>query len=273
MRKFFVTIIMLGAIGAYFIYAISQNLQTERNDVSISINDPHVTPTSLSIAVIGDTHLSEGHEPLAAFGELLIEVKAAEPDLVLLVGDYIFDPKSEQLSAHREKIINAMKLVDPIPRAIVLGNYESWSNADNWLAEFERLGVDVMENEVTVLETAEGPVCVRGLGDKFTSRFGYVDYPDECKSIPKLTITHDPAGAFDRRVKGLVISGHTHCGQIRLPFIGPLWVPTDAPSFAHCGLHEGGNITVFVTSGVGTSILPLRFGAQSQWDMLSLSFN
>ena len=97
--------------------------------------------------------------------------------------------------------------------------------------------------------------------------------PDECKSLPELTITHDPAGAFDRRVKGLVIAGHTHCGQVSLPFIGPLWVPTDAPSFAHCGLHEGGNITVFVTSGVGTSIIPLRFGAQSQWDLILLKVN
>ncbi len=193
MRKFLLTILMLGAFGAYFIYAISQNLQTQRNDVTIAIKDPDVAPTSLSIAVIGDTHLPEGSEPLSVFRELLLEVKAAEPDLVLLVGDYIFDPNSDQLSAHRENIINAMKLVDPIPRAVVLGNYESWSNADNWLAEFERLGVGVMENEVTLLETAEGPVCVRGLGDKFTSRFGYVDYPDECKSTPKLTITHDPA--------------------------------------------------------------------------------
>ncbi|MDA8914682.1 metallophosphoesterase [Alphaproteobacteria bacterium] len=272
MRTLFI-ILLVGVIGAYFIYAISQNLQTERNDVSISINDPDVAPTLLSIAVIGDTHLPEGREPLAAFRELLLEVKAAEPDLVLLVGDYIADPSGDALSTHRENIINAMKLVDPIPRAVVLGNYESWSGAEDWLAEFERLGVNVMENEVTVLETAEGPVCVRGLGDKFTSRFGYVDYPVECKSIPKLTITHDPAGAFERRMKGLVIAGHTHCGQVSLPFIGPLWVPTDAPSFAHCGLHEGGNITVFVTSGVGTSILPLRYGAQSQWDMVTFAIN
>ena len=75
------------------------------------MNDPDVVPTSLTIAVIGDTHLPEGPEPLAAFRELLLEVKAAQPDLVLLVGDYIFDPKSEQLSDHREKIIIAMKLV------------------------------------------------------------------------------------------------------------------------------------------------------------------
>ena len=274
MRKFLVTVLLLGAIGVYFIYAISQNLQTERNDVSISINDPNVTPTSLSIAVIGDTHLPEGREPLAAFRELLLEVKAAKPDLVVFVGDYIADPASiGNLGEHRAAVIDLMKLVDPVPRAVVLGNYESWSNADEWLAEFERLGVDVMENEVTLFGTAKGPVCVRGLGDKFTSRYSYVEYPVECKSIPKLTITHDPAGAFDRRIKGLVIAGHTHCGQISLPFVGPLWVPTDAPSFAHCGLHEGGNITLFVTSGVGTSILPIRIGAPSQWDFISLRIN
>ena len=61
MRKFLVTVRLLDAIGAYFLYAVSQNLQTERNDVSISINDPDVTPTSLSIAVnklgeIADIH-------------------------------------------------------------------------------------------------------------------------------------------------------------------------------------------------------------------------
>ena len=270
MRKLvWLTLISCVVIG-YFTYSISQNLKTQRNDVSISIIDPDVKPKSLSIAVIGDTHTREGREPLAALRELLLEVKAAEPDLIVLVGDYIFDPSSEQLSGHREKIINALKLVDPVPRAVVLGNYESWSNAKDWLSEFERLGVDAMENEVKVLETKKGPICVRGLGDKFTGRFGYVDYPVDCKSMPKLTITHDPAGAFDRRVTGLVIAGHTHCGQVSLPFIGPLWVPTDAPPLAHCGLHEGENIKVFVTSGVGASILPLRLGAQSQWDFIEL---
>ena len=174
MRKFVAIIILLCAIGAYFIYAISQNLQTERNDVSISINDPDVAPTSLSIAVIGDTHLPEGREPLTAFRELLLEVKAAKPDLVVFVGDYIADPASiGNLDEHRAAVIDAMKLVDPVPRAVVLGNYESWSNADNWLAKFERFGVGVMENEVTLLETAEGPVCVRGLAACWNHRMHF----------------------------------------------------------------------------------------------------
>ena len=99
MRKFFLLIMLIGAICAYFAIAIFQNLQTERNDVSITISDPDVASTSLSIAVIGDPHLPEGRESLAAFRELLLEVKAAEPDLVLFVGDYIADPDGEQLSA------------------------------------------------------------------------------------------------------------------------------------------------------------------------------
>jgi predicted MPP superfamily phosphohydrolase len=106
MRNSLVSVLLLSAIGAYFIYAISQNLQTERNDVSISIQGPDVTPTSLSIAVIADTHLREGHEPLTAFRELLLEIETAEPDLIVFVGDFIFDPSSEQLTDHRENIID-----------------------------------------------------------------------------------------------------------------------------------------------------------------------
>ena len=268
--KFLAMIVLFGAVFSHLIYAVSQDLQTERNDVSIAISDPNVVPISLSIAVIGDTHLPEGHEPLTAFHELLLEVKAAEPDLVLFVGDYIEEPDGEQLSAHRENIIEAMKLVDPVPRAVVLGNYETWSNADDWLSEFERLGVRAMENEVTVVETVKGPICIRGLGDKFTDRFRYIGYPATCDELPKITITHDPAGAFDHRVRGLVLAGHTHCGQISLPFIGPLWVPTDAPDNAHCGLYRDEYRTLFVTSGVGAAILPIRYGAPSQWDLITL---
>ena len=273
MRKFLFTILLLGAISTYFIYSISQNLQTERNDVQISVQDPDVKPASLSIAVIGDTHLPEGPESLAAFRELLLEVKAASPDLVVFVGDYVSDPYGGGLEDHREKIINLMMLVDPIPRAVVLGNYESWSGAGDWLTDFDRLGVDVMENDIVLLDTSQAPVCVRGLGDMYTGRYDYVHFPYECINKPKVTITHDPAGAFDQRIKGLVIAGHTHCGQVSLPFIGPLWVPTDAPSFAHCGLYQDNIKTVFVTSGVGTTLLPLRVGTKSQWDFINLGFN
>jgi len=274
MKKIFFWIFILMILGTYLYFSIYQNLKTERNTVTISLLDTSVGSSSLSVAVIGDVHLPEGSKHLDGFEKLVLEIKSTQPDLVVFVGDYTSDPKAtDDMSSHRKNIINIMKLTDPLPRAVVLGNYESWSDAEEWIKEFNRLGVDIMENETSMLQTVKGDVCIRGLGDKYTDRYNYVDYPEECKNIPKFTITHDPAGAFNTRIKGLVIAGHTHCGQISLPFIGPLWVPSDAPSDAHCGLYEDNQRTVFVTSGVGTTILPLRFGAQSQWDELNISWN
>ena len=259
---------------AYLIFSISQNLKTERNTVAIFVDDPEVKPSKLSVAVVGDIHLPEGSAALEKLQTLLREIKFTQPDLVVFVGDYTASPRAVvSMKVHRENIINALKIIDPIPMAVVLGNYESYSNPAHWLAAFGRLNVDVMENETRLIQTVKGPVCIRGLGDYFTNRYEYINFPEACSNIPKLTLTHDPAGAFDDRMTGIVIAGHTHCGQVSLPFIGPLWVPTDAPKSAHCGLHSDDTKTVFVTSGVGTTVLPLRVGTQSQWDELNISWN
>ena len=274
MKKIFFWIFILTVFGTYLYFSISQNLKTERNTVTIFLNDISVSSSSLSVAVIGDVHLPERQKHADAFKKLVLKIKSTQPDLVVFVGDYTSDPIAiDDMSSHRKNIINIIKLIDPLPRAVVLGNYESWSDAEEWISAFNRLGVDIMENQTSLIQTVKGNVCIRGLGDKYTNRYNFVEYPEECKNVPKFTITHDPAGAFDARIKGLVIAGHTHCGQISLPFIGPLWVPSDAPSDAHCGLYEDDQRTVFVTSGVGTTILPLRFGAQSQWDELNISWN
>ena len=74
-------------------------------------------------------------------------------------------------------------------------------------------------------------------------------------------------------MEGLVIAGHTHCGQVSLPLIGAIWVPSIAPRNATCGLYQDENITLYVTSGVGTSILPIRYGAQSHWDFINLTYS
>ena len=241
--------------------------------MDISVFDSQVNPTSFSIAVLGDVHLREGRDYLTEFQSLLLEVKTAKPDLVVFVGDYTANPRDvENMPTHRSNIIEALKLVDPIPRAVVLGNYESWSEAEIWLTEFARLGVDALENETRFIATENGLMCIRGFGDKYTGRFEFSDYPEACRSLPKLSITHDPAGAFEDGVTGLVIAAHPHCGLVRLPLVGPLWVPSEAPSDAHCGLYQDSDRTAFVTSGVGTSILPLRYGAQSQWALIDLSF-
>ena len=248
-------------------------MQTKRNDVSILFADSRINSITLTVAVIGDLHLSENPVSLSDFRFLISKVKTAKPDLIVFVGDYIKNPRDiTNIKTHRENVVDIIKLVDPIPNAIVLGNYESWSDPEKWSDTFARVGLNVMENEISLIETSKGLVCVRGFGDDYTGRYRYIDFPEICADLPRLSITHDPAAAFYKEVNGLVIAGHTHCGQISMPLIGPLWVPSKAPSKGHCGLYVEKERTVFVTSGVGTSIFPLRYGAQSQWDLINIQY-
>jgi predicted MPP superfamily phosphohydrolase len=263
-----------GVIFSYFLVSICLSLQTTRNDISIVIADSRVNSTTLTVAVIGDLHLSEDPGSLSKFRSLISQVKTSNPDLVVFVGDYIKNPRDiVDIATHRKNIINAIKLVGPIPNAIVLGNYESWSNPKEWYESFSHAGLNVMENETSLIKTSKGLVCIRGFGDDYTGQYRYIDFPRTCNDLPTLSITHDPAAAFYKEVKGLVIAGHTHCGQVSIPFIGPLWVPSSAPSEGHCGLYIDSERTLFVTSGVGTSILPLRYGAQSQWDLINIQYS
>lgn len=268
------SVISICVLSVYFIYSIYNYTTTTRNDVTIHIKDPKVAPQTLKIAVIGDIHLPEGAHHLEQFRDILIEIKDARPDLVIFLGDYIGNHKKlENFSVHRKNIIKAITLIEPLPIAVVLGNHETYSNVNTWISEFARFDIHAMENEVKSISVKNRKVCVRGLGDHHTNRFVYKDFPVNCENRPKITITHDPAGAFNGPVQGLVFSGHTHCGQIRLPLLGAVYVPTDAPSEAHCGLYQTKRLTLFVTSGVGNSIVPVRYGAQSQWDLVSLIIN
>ena len=270
--KLFLILILVAFIAIYFTTSIRKNLKTEMNSLQIDYKDSDVSSLSIKVAVIGDIHLGEGDD-ITKFLKLLDEVKSNNPDLVLLVGDYITDlRKIKDVDSHRRNIIKTFKSLDPIPRAIVLGNHDNYTGRKKWFTEFKDLKVDLLENESRIMNVAGAVICVRGLGDFNSHRFKFVDYPKECKNLPKLTITHDPQGAFESGVEGLVFAGHTHCGQVSFPIIGPLKVPSKAPRDATCGLYKDSKRTLFVTSGVGTSILPIRYGAQSNWDLIDLSF-
>ena len=128
----------------------------------------------------------------------------------------------------------------------------------------------MLENETVVLDAIG--TCIRGFGDAFTDHFEYVDFPRTCADRLKITLTHDPAVAFNSKVEGLVLAGHTHCGQISIPLLGPLYVPTQAPREAYCGLFKDEQRQVFVSSGIGTSVIPLRFNAKASWDHITINY-
>jgi predicted MPP superfamily phosphohydrolase len=119
----------------------------------------------------------------------------------------------------------------------------------------------VLDNEAA----QAGPLVIGGLDDAFTGRH---DLPATLARMerlggPGLLLSHspDPFPSLPPSV-GLMLSGHTHCGQIRLPLVGALSTMSEHGQRYACGRIDEEGRTLIVTAGLGTSMLPLRLGAR-----------
>ena len=221
---------------------------------------------SLRLAVLADLHVDSDSDivNLQGIARAVIE---ADPDFIMLLGDYSSSAYSDQF---RESVLKELSIFDGSKTFAILGNHEHASDASTWTAGFGEIDVTLLRNQVVLLPNKRRPICFRGLDDYFSGKTKPTPFPPECSGLAKITLTHDPAAAYFSPDSGFFLAGHTHCGQIRLPIIGPLWIPSSAPVEASCGLYEEDGKTIFVSSGIGTSVLKLRIGTQSEWDLITL---
>ena len=260
----FITVIVWSVV------IVEKNLTPEINNVSITLDVRENASSHRRVALLSDLHIGESQDELARLTLLWSQVLAERPDIILLAGDYTKDKRHvHNIDVHRRAIAEILGESKNIPVVAVLGNHETWSSPSSWSLAFRQAGIHVLENKIYKSRVAN--MCVRGLGDYFTKQFRYVDFPASCADKLNITLTHDPAGAFEPGVVGLIFAGHTHCGQVRLPFFGAPYVPTSAPKGAHCGLYSDAHRQLFVSAGVGTSVVPLRFLAQAQWDLITFN--
>jgi predicted MPP superfamily phosphohydrolase len=260
--------LVLALLALIIVMQVNNDLTPEVNRIFLEVPNSGSEVGAVTVALLSDLHIEESESAFTVFRELWSEVLKESPDIILLAGDYSKSKRSViNMDAHRMNVARVLGQSNNIPVAAVLGNYENDSAPLMWSMVFRDEGIVVLNNEVWVRESIG--ICIRGLGDHFTGQFKYTAFPPECEALRKITLTHDPAGAFHPAMRGIVLAGHTHCGQVQLPVLGALFVPTEAPREAQCGHYKNDQITLFVSSGVGTSLLPLRFLAQSQWDIIT----
>ena len=272
MKSFLLLPVLLAFVGC------SQSHNVERNDVFIALDEQlsdssNTSAPTIRIAVLSDLHVPDSAASLAQLAQIAKEVERAKPDLVVLLGDYTKQSSTEPLSnSHRlavSEILGSMTVSTTV--VAVLGNHDVWSDGQEWTHALENQGISVLNNRVLDLMLGQTRICVRGLGDVYSGQFEYIEWPADCEAVSRITITHDPAGAFEDGVSGLVLAGHTHCGQIRFPLIGAPWTPSTSPSDAQCGLYRDGQRQVFVSAGIGSSVVPWRLGTQAAWDFIYLT--
>lgn len=196
-----------------------------------------------------------------------------EPDLILLLGDYVIQGVLGGRFVAPEAAAKTLAgLEAPGGVYAVLGNHDWWLDGPRVRAALEAQGIPVLEDSATALAESSCGLWVAGIGDFWESAH---DIDRALARVPAgapvIAFTHNPDvfPGIPFSVS-LTVAGHTHGGQVRLPFVGPLFVPSNfGARYASGHVVERGR-DLFVSTGVGTSILPVRFRVPPVVTVLSL---
>ncbi|MGE0603986.1 MAG: metallophosphoesterase [Xanthobacteraceae bacterium] len=230
----------------------------------------------LRIAAIADLHAVEPWMPLSRIEEIVRATNALEPDLIVLLGDYVSAiPRRLRSGIVPMQVWGGAlaKLSAPLGTFAVLGNHDWYHEPEAVRATLAGNGIPVFENEAKKLKTADGfEFWLAGLGDQVARRD---DLASTMRAItddaPALLLAHEPDifPQVPERIS-LTLCGHTHGGQIRVPFLGPLIVPSRyGTRYAYGHIVEQGRHLV-VSGGLGCTFLPVRFAMPPEIVLLQL---
>lgn len=235
-------------------------------------------PPGLKVAVASDWHFTKRAlwrvMTVERARRIVQEINAAQPDVVLLPGDLIADRDYRPDTAATPEgeiaqVLGGLKARYGV--YVVLGNHDWWHHGTKFQQALAANGITVLENHAVPLPGTA--LWVAGIGDDFT---GHSQPAKAVSAVPPgaqaLVLMHDPASfAALPPVRGLVVAGHTHGGQVSVPGFGALVLPGRAPRQWAYGWVEHGDNRMYVTSGLGVSIFPVRFNMRPEWVLFTIT--
>jgi predicted MPP superfamily phosphohydrolase len=261
---------LLAAAGAATVYAgwiEPRRLVTVRRTLEL----PH-WPRALDgmrIGVLSDLHAGALHAGPSAIARAVTRLNDEAPDAMLLLGDYIdahpiWGGRVEPQAIARE----LANLRSPLGTFGVLGNHDWKQAGDHMWTALQDAGIEVLENRVL----PAGDVYIAGLADLRSRR---PDLPGTLAAVPVtapvILLAHDPdVFPFVPARVALTLSGHTHGGQIAIPIVRRAVIPSYyGERYARGHVVEDGR-HLYVTSGLGTSGIPVRLLAPPEIVVLEL---
>lgn len=234
----------------------------------------------MRLLVLSDLQPNDFHWPPERMGHLFRELSREKPDVVVWLGDYFnahdkalvgFMERHPKLrdwvakhSPVMEEIAHEMtRLKGRVGQAAILGNHDYAWSADETRQELEAVGIPVLVNDVMEFQDPETGQRLEIVGyDDVSCRpapdFGEL-HGELNRDVPSIALSHSP-DAFAMTgsdAPRLTLAGHSHGGQIRLPFYGPIYLPLENKKYDRGWFFEEDR-SMLVISGLGTSLPPLR---------------
>jgi uncharacterized protein len=220
--------------------------------------------TPLKIADLSDLHT----RGLGRRERKMLAVLAAEkPDVILITGDTLADP----FGNYADALEVYKQLHAPLGVWFVLGNWENWQPVRRERQFYAEAGVHLLVNQSHALRP---DVWLIGLDDAYTGRPNLdAAMKDVPANVYKIVMFHSPE-FYDRPgVAGranLFLSGHTHGGQVHIPFVKPFWLPRGSGRFLE-GWYQQDGSQMYVSRGLGMSEIPVRFLCRPEITFITLT--
>jgi uncharacterized protein len=248
----------------------------------LEIRLPDLAPAfdGFRMAQLSDIHLDQFTEPFF-LRDAVQRINRLRPDAVLLTGDFVtFELLPRKNSVHSAwrcaQILNGLECRQ---RLAVLGNHDVVVGAEAVTSALAAHGITVLRNAPTPLERGSARLWMAGLDDPVEGQpdidRALPDYIRGRAAEPILLMCHAPDYADTllahpaARSVALMISGHTHGGQIRLPLVGALDLPPLGKKYVE-GLFEFGGLQLYVNRGIGTVGLPFRLNCPPEITLITL---
>jgi uncharacterized protein len=228
--------------------------------------------SDFKIAIFSDLHVGSSFIDANKLQLLVTKVNEAQPDLIVILGDFMVSPRLGTVIEPEIIAANLQGLRARHGVYAVLGNHDWWYNGRRVQAALVGVGIRDLEDDVARIERNGQAIWLAGLKDIWTNR------PDVEGTLRKVTdespviaMTHNP-DLFVRIPSRVILTlaGHTHGGQINLPLVGRIRVPSEFGQRYAAGHVLENEHHLFVTSGVGTSIIPVRFRVPPEIVILTL---
>ncbi len=241
---------------------------------TLSVKGWPLALNGLRVVLASDLHIGAPHIGADKLPKLVALINEQQPDLILLAGDFVVGDEIGASQVAPETIAAGLRgLRARLGVWAVLGNHDWWTDGPGMRKALENNGIKVLENSATRFTDKGEAFWLIGLGDHFTN---HTDLKGALTQVtddaPALALTHSPdvfPSLPDRIL--LTFAGHTHGGQVWLPFLGRPVIPSAYGQRYATGHIQEGARHLFVTNGVGTSILPVRFLVPPEITVLTLA--